>query len=75
MWTAIASLLAALLKMVFEIIAKKKLNDNEFLAHVEMNQKRRQGAGKTANDFETAMAEAAAQAEAPTIPKEETKDS
>lgn len=58
MWTALASLLLGIMKWVFEKQAKKKLNDAEFLEHIEFHQKKRQNAGKTAIDFDIAMAEA-----------------
>jgi hypothetical protein len=62
MWVTIlkasASFLVPLLKWVFGMMAKKKLNDIEFLDHIEQHQKRRQGAGKTAIDFDVAMKEA-----------------
>jgi hypothetical protein len=58
MWSALASLILGLAKWVFQLKAKKKLNDKQFLEHIEAHQLRRRGAGKTALDFEDAMAEA-----------------
>lgn len=58
MWELAGTLILGLAKFIFERMAKKKLNDKEFLDHIEAHQKRRQNAGKTAMDFEDAMAEA-----------------
>lgn len=57
MWTVIGTVIVPLLKFIFERIAKKKLNDAEFLEHIEAHQKRRQGAGQASIDFEDSLDE------------------
>lgn len=57
-WDVIFSIVLGLAKWIFEVKAKKKLNDAEFLQHIEAHQKRRGNAGKSAQDFEDAMKEA-----------------
>lgn len=57
-WDLIGSIVLGLAKWIFEAKAKKKLNDAEFLKHIEAHQQRRNNAGKSAQDFEDAMKEA-----------------
>jgi len=63
-WELIGTLVLGIGKFIFERIAKRKLDDKEFLEHIEAHQKRRQNAGKTAIDFEDAMSEAEAKLDA-----------
>jgi len=64
MWGMLGTLLLGVLKWVIEKKAKKKLNDRQFIEFIEAHQKRRLGSGKTANDFEDALAETLAKMEA-----------
>jgi hypothetical protein len=54
-WELIGTVLVGIIKWVFEKQAKRKLNDAEFLKHIEAHQKRRANAGKTAMDFEDSL--------------------
>ena len=72
MWAVIGTALVPLLKWIFSAIAKRKLNDKEFLEHIEAHQAKRVGAGKTATDFEDAMAEAEAELDNPSVDKSGT---
>ena len=58
MWSMLSSLLLGLLKWFASKKAKTKLNDEQFIKFIEAHQKRRLGAGKTADDFEAALEEA-----------------
>jgi hypothetical protein len=58
MWELAASLILGIGKLIFERIAKKKLNDKEFMEHIRAHQIRRKNVGKTALDFEDALAQA-----------------
>lgn len=53
----LGTLVLGILKWVVEKQAKKKLNDKQFVEFIEAHQQRRLGAGKSANDFEDALAE------------------
>jgi len=57
MWSFLGTFLLGILKWVVEKAAKKKMNDKQFIEFIEAHQKRRIGAGKTANDFDDALAE------------------
>ncbi len=57
MWSMLGTLLLGILKWVVEKKAMKKLNDKQFIEFIEAHQKRRLGSGKTANDFDDALAE------------------
>lgn len=56
-WELIGTIFLGLVKWIFERQAKKKLNDVEFLKHIEAHQKRRANAGQSAQDFDDAMSE------------------
>lgn len=58
MWELAASLILGVGKLIFERIAKKKLSDEEFAAHIRAHQIRRKNIGKAALDFEEALAQA-----------------
>lgn len=51
------TLFLGILKWVVNKKAKQKLNDRQFIEFIEAHQKRRLGAGKTANEFDDALAE------------------
>ena len=63
MWEAIAAFIIPLAKMIFEKIAKKKLNDKEFLEYISAHQKKRSRAGDAAMEWEDALAQAQAEME------------
>lgn len=58
MWEVIAAIGVPLIKWIFERIAKKKLNEKEFIEYVRAHQKLRGRAGQTAVDWEDALAKA-----------------
>ena len=59
MWLELAaSILLPLIKFIFEKIAKKKLDDKQFMEYISAHQKRRAKAGDTALSWEQALAEA-----------------
>lgn len=58
MWELIAAIGVPLIKWIFERIAKKKLNEKEFIEYVRAHQKLRGRAGQTAVDWEEALAQA-----------------
>lgn len=58
MWTVIGTALVPFLKWIFEKMAKKKLNDKEFVEYVVAHQKKRARAGQAAVDWETALKQA-----------------
>jgi len=64
MWTMLGTFFLGMLRWVIEKKAKKSLNDRQFIEFIEAHQKRRLGAGKTANDFDEALAETLAKMEA-----------
>lgn len=64
MFGMLGTLLLGILKWVVEKKMKKKLNDKQFIEFIEAHQQRRLGAGKSANDFEDALAETLAKIEA-----------
>jgi len=53
----IVTLILGILKWVVEKKMKKRLNDRQFVDFIVAHQKRRIGAGKTAQDFEDALEE------------------
>jgi len=53
----LGTLLLGVLKFVVEKIAKKRLNDRQFVEFIEAHQRRRLGAGKASTDFEDALQE------------------
>lgn len=55
MLTIISSILIPLLKWIFSRIAKKKLNDKEFVEYVLAHQKKKVRAGHAAMDWEKAL--------------------
>ena len=57
-WELIGTVVVGLTKWIFERIAKKKLSDKEFMEHIRAHQIRRKNVGKTALDFEEALAQA-----------------
>lgn len=57
-WNLIGTIVIGLAKWIFDRQAKKKLSDAEFIAHIQAHQKRRQNAGKSAQDFDSSMEEA-----------------
>ncbi len=50
-----------LLKWAFEKVAKKKLDDKEFVDYIKAHQKKRARAGDAAMDWEDALREAQAE--------------
>ena len=58
MWEVIAAVGLPIIKWLFEKIAKKKLNDKEFLEYISAHQKKRGRAGDAAMDWEKALKEA-----------------
>jgi len=57
MWEMLGTLILGILQWVVGKQAKKKLNDKQFVEFIEAHQKRRLGAGKTANNFDDALQE------------------
>ena len=57
-WELIGTVVIGLAKWVFSRQAQKKLSAEEFIAHIEAHQKRRQNAGKSAQDFDDVMGKA-----------------
>jgi len=55
MLTIVSSILIPLLKWIFSKIAKKKLNDREFVEYVLAHQKKKVRAGQAAMDWEEAL--------------------
>lgn len=45
-------------KWIFQVKAKKKLNNEEFMAHIRAHQIRRKNVGEAALSFEEALAKA-----------------
>lgn len=79
MWVAILELagvaLVPLIKWIFEKIAKKKLNDKEFVAYISAHQKKRAMAGKASISWEEALKKAQDEMKADEEkPKEESKE-
>jgi len=64
MWGMFGTIILGILRWVVEKKAKKSLNDRQFIEFIEAHQQRRLGSGKTANDFEEALAETLAKMEA-----------
>lgn len=58
MWELVATIAVPIIKWIFERIAKKKLNEKEFIEYVRAHQKLRGRAGQTAVDWEEALAQA-----------------
>ena len=56
--TLLAGVLVPLLKWIFELIAKKKLSDKEFVEYVTAYQKKKALAGKAAMSWEEALKKA-----------------
>ena len=54
----IATLLLGAIKMIFEARARKRLNDQEFMAHIRAHQIRRKNTGRAAMNFEEALRQA-----------------
>lgn len=58
MWDLFGTVLVPIVKWIFEKIAKKKLNDKEFVEYIRAHQKKRGRAGDVAMEWEDALAEA-----------------
>lgn len=58
MWSTVIDILIPIVKFLFEIIAKKKLNDEEFIKYVRAQQKRKAKAGQAAISWEKALEKA-----------------
>lgn len=58
MWTTLATILVPIVKFIFEKIAKKKLDDHQFMTYISAHQKRRALAGDTALSWEDALKKA-----------------
>lgn len=64
MWELAATILVPLLKWIFERIAKKKLDDKQFMDYISAHQKRRSKAGETAQNWEDELRKAQAELDA-----------
>lgn len=58
MWEIIAKVGVPIIQWIFGKIAKKKLNDKEFLEYISAHQKKRGRAGDAAMDWEEALIKA-----------------